>query len=80
MSKANQIRQLHLDGKSAQEIAQQVGVTRSYVYRVTSADGENESIRDMLRAILREQKELRSEVRLALGRRTNPLSRAVDLG
>ena len=80
MSKANQIRQMHLDGKSPLEISAELNTSRSYVYKIISEDGESGSIREILRTILREQRELRSEVRLAIGHRTHPLSRATDLG
>lgn len=75
ISKAEQIRRLESDGKKASEIAKTIGVNRSYVYQIIGHKNERHRQRDMQDQVLREIRELRSEIRLALGRKRHPIAR-----
>lgn len=74
-SKAEQIRRLHADNKKASEIAKTVGVNRSYVYQIIGHKAERWRQRDVQDQILREVRELRSEIRLLMGQKRHPVAR-----
>ena len=64
---AEQIRSLYVDGKTPNEIASLVGCQRSYARKILNLLSTRRSMERKLEDIHREVRELRAELREALG-------------
>ena len=75
MSIANQIRQLAKDGSRPDEISTNLVVSLDYVKKVLKVRSDKRNIEELLRALIREQRELNSLVRLLLKQPRHPLDK-----
>ena len=78
MSKADQIRHLKSLDQSVPQISATLSVSRSYVYAVLSRGRGASRHQALLEAILREIREMRSEIRLALKQARHPVDRRLE--
>jgi len=74
---AEKIRLLYVAGKSPVEIAAELGVARAYTYKVLGFVTSRRSMEGKLAEILREIRELRSEIRNLTGAPKNVILKRI---
>ena len=75
MSIANQIRQLAKDGSRPDEISTSLVVSLDYVKKVLKVRSDKRNIEELLRALIREQRDTNHMLRLLLKMPRHPIDR-----